>query len=71
MAQMVKSLPALWETWVRSLHQKDPLENEMANHSRILSWRIPWTQEPGRLHSKGSQTVKAETGIRNDLNVSE
>ena len=48
-AQLVKNLPALWETWVRSLDWKDPLEKGKANHSSILAWRIPWTEEPGRL----------------------
>ena len=47
--QMVKSLPAVQETWVLSLDQEDPLEKEMATHSRILTWRIPWMEEPGRL----------------------
>ena len=53
-AQMVKSLPAVQETWVQSLGREDPLEKEMATHSRILAWRIPWTEEPGRLQSIGS-----------------
>ena len=53
MAQMVKSLPAMQETWVRSLGQEDPLEKEMATHSSILAWKIPWTEEPGRLQSMG------------------
>ena len=44
---MVKRLPTMWETWVRSLGQEDPLEKEMATHSSILAWRIPWTEEPG------------------------
>ena len=52
-AQSVKSLPAMQETWVRSLGRKDPLEKEMAIHSRVLAWRIPWTEEPGRLQSTG------------------
>ena len=43
-AQLVKSLPAMWETWVRSLGQEDPLEKEMATHSSTLAWRIPWTE---------------------------
>ena len=50
-AQKVKSLPAMWETWVPSLDQEDPLEKEMATHFRILAWRIPWTEEPRRLQS--------------------
>ena len=53
-AQMVKSLPAALETWVRSLGQEDPLEKGMATHSSILAWRIPWTEEPGGLQSVGS-----------------
>ena len=57
MAQMVKRLPALWETWVQSLGQEDPLEKEMATHSSILAWRIPWKEEPGGLQSTGSQKV--------------
>ena len=50
MAQMVKNLAAVSETWVRSLGREDPLEEEMATHSSILAWRIPWTEEPGGLH---------------------
>ena len=57
-AQTVKNLPAIQETWVQSLGQKDPLEKEMATHSSILSWRIPWTEEPGELQSMGSRRVK-------------
>ena len=57
MAQMVKSLPALQETCLRSLGREDPLENEMATYSSILAWKIPWTEEPGRLQSMGSQRV--------------
>ena len=57
MAQKLKRLPAVWETWVRSLGWKDPLEKEMAPHSSILAWRIPWMEEPGRLQSMGSQRV--------------
>ena len=56
-AQSVKRLPAMQETWVRSLGWEDPLEKEMAIHSSILAWRIPWTEEPGRLQSMGSQRV--------------
>ena len=55
MAQWVKNLPAMQEMWVQSLGQEDPLEEEMATHSSILSWKIPWTEEPGRLQSKQSQ----------------
>ena len=54
-AQMVKYLPAVWETGVRSLGQEDPMEREMATHSSTLAWKIPWTEEPGRLQSMGSQ----------------
>ena len=57
MAQTVKNLPAMQETWVRSLGQEDPLEKGMATHSSVLAWRIPWTKEPDRLQSMGSQTV--------------
>ena len=48
-AQMVKHLPTMWETRVQSLGQEDPLEKEMAPHSSILAWKIPWTEEPGRV----------------------
>ena len=51
---MVKNLPAMQETWVQPLSQEDPLEKEIATHSKILAWEIPWTQEPGRLQSMGS-----------------
>ena len=57
MAQTVKSLPAVWETWVRSLGWEDLLEKEMATHSSTLAWKIPWTEEPGGLQSMGSQRV--------------
>ena len=56
-AQRVKCLPTMLETWVRSLGQEDPLEKEMAAHSRMLAWKIPWTEKPGRLQSMGSQRV--------------
>ena len=56
-AQMIKNLPALWETWVQFLGQGDPLEKEMANPSSILAWRSPQTEEPGGLQSTGSQRV--------------
>ena len=56
-AQMVKSLPEMQETWVRSLGWEDPLEKGVAPHSSILAWRIPWTEEPGGLQSMGSQRV--------------
>ena len=54
---MVKNPPAVQETWVRSLGQEIPLEKGMATHSSILAWRIPWTEEPGRIQSMGSQRV--------------
>ena len=56
-AQMVKHLTTMWETWVQSLGREDPLEKEMATHSSILAWRIPWTEEPGRLQSMGSKRL--------------
>ena len=56
-AQRLKRLPAMQETRVQSLGQEDPLEKEMATHSSILAWRIPWTEEPGRLQSTGSHRV--------------
>ena len=56
-AQMVKHLPTMWEIWVRSLGQEDPLEKEMATHSNTFAWKIPWTEEPGKLQSMGSQRV--------------
>ena len=57
MAQRVKHLPEIQETWVRSLGREDPLEKEMATHSGTLAWRIPWTEEPGGLQSMGLQRV--------------
>ena len=54
-AQLVKNLPAMQETWVRFLGQEDPLEKEMVTHSSILAWRIPWREELGGLQSMGSQ----------------
>ena len=57
-AQRLKCLPAMWETWVRSLGWEDPLEKEMATHSSILAWRIPWREEPSGLQSMGSQRVR-------------
>ena len=55
MAQSVRNPVAMQETWVRSMDQEDPLEEEMEIHSSILAWRIPWTEEPGDLQSNGSQ----------------
>ena len=60
MSQTVKNLPAMWETWVRSLGQEDPLEEGMATHSRILAW----TEEPGGLQSMGSQRVRYHWAIK-------
>ena len=57
-AQMVKHLPTMCETWVQPLSQEDPLEKEMATHSTILAWKIPWAEEPGGLQSMGSQRVR-------------
>ena len=54
---MVKCLPTMQETWVLSLRQEDALEKEMATHSSTLAWKIPWTEEPGRLQSMGLQRV--------------
>ena len=54
---MVKNLPAMWETWFRSLGQEDLLEKGMATHCSILAWRISWTEEPAELQSMGSQRV--------------
>ena len=64
MAQTIKRLPTVWEIWVQSLGWEDLLEKEMATHSRILAWKTPWTEEPGRLLSEGlqkSQTVSKTT----------
>ena len=55
---MVKRLPTMRETRVRSLGQEDPLEKEMAIHSSTIAWKIPWTEEPGRLQSEGWQRVR-------------
>ena len=55
---MVKSPPAMQETWVRSLGREDPLEKGRATHSSILAWKIPWTEEPYRLQSMGLQRVR-------------
>ena len=55
LAQRLKRLPAMWETWVQSLGREDPLEKEMATHSSILAWRIPWMEELGGLQSTGGK----------------
>ena len=57
MVQRLKRLPAMWETWVQSLGQEDTLEKEMATHSSILAWRIPWTEELGGLQSTGRKEL--------------
>ena len=57
MAQMVKRLSTMWETWVRSLGREDLLEKERAIHSSTIAWKIPWTEELGRLQAMGSQRV--------------
>ena len=57
-AQMVKRLSTMWETWVQALGWEDPLEKEMAIHSSTIAWKIPWTEEPRRLQSMGSQRVR-------------
>ena len=54
---MVKNLPAMQETWIQSLGWEHPLKKEMALHSSILAWKIPWMEEPGRVQSMGSQRV--------------
>ena len=60
MAQKVKNLPAMWETWFGSLGGEDPLEKGKVTHSSILAWRISWTEEPGELQSMGSQRAEHE-----------
>jgi len=61
MAQTIKNPPAMQDTWVQSLGWEDPLEKGMANHSSILAWRIPWTEEPCRPQSKESHTTEQLT----------
>ena len=56
-AQLIKNPPKIWETWVQSLGQEDPLEKEMATHSSILAWKIAWMEEPGRLQSMGCKKL--------------
>ena len=58
MAQTVKHLPTMRETWIQSLGQEDLLEKEMATHSSVLAWKIPWTEKPGGLQAMGSQRVR-------------
>ena len=64
-----KNLPAVRETWVRSLGWEDPLEEGMATHSSILAWRIPWTEEPGGLQSMGSQRVGHNWAIKHTAHI--
>ena len=64
MAQTMKRLPAVRETWVRSLGWEGPLEKKMAPHSSILAWEIPWTEGPGRLQSMGSQEPDTTEQLR-------
>ena len=66
-AQLVKSPTTMRETWVRSLGQKDPLEKEMASHSSILAWRIPWMEEPGGLQSTGSKSLTRLSNFTHSL----
>ena len=63
-SQMVKNLPAMRVAWVPSLGWEDPQEEEMATHSSILAWRIPWTEEPGRLQSMGLQIVRHDSATK-------
>ena len=67
-AQMVKNLPAMQDTQVRSLGQEDPLEKEMATHSSILAWEIPWTEEPGGLQFLGLQRVRHDLATKQQMN---
>ena len=69
MAPIVKNMLAMYETQIRSLGWADPLEKEMATHSSILAWEIPWTEEPGRLQSMGSQRVRHNLATKQQLNL--
>ena len=66
---MVKNLPSIQETWVRSLGQEDPLEKETATHSSIVAWEIPWTEEPGKLKSTESQRVGRDISYNNNYRI--
>ena len=68
--QMVKNLPAIRETWTQSLSWEDPLKKGMATLSSILAWRIPWTEEPGRLQSMGSQRVEHDWATNTYIHIS-
>ena len=63
-AQMVKNLPAMWETWVQSLGQEDPLEESWQPNSSVLAWEIPWTEEPGRFLATVHGGAKSQTWLR-------
>ena len=67
--QMVKRLPARWETWVQSLGREDPLEKEMATHSSTLAWKIPWMEEPGGLQSRGLQSRTQLSNLTGSLGL--
>ena len=69
MAQRLKCLPAMWETWVQSLGWEDPLEKEMETHSSILAWRIPWMEELGGLQSMGRKESDTTERLHFHLNV--
>ena len=66
---VVKHLPAMQEMWIGSLDWKDPLENEMSIHSSILAWEIPWTDEPGRLQSMGSQMSQTRLSVLAHMHI--
>ena len=66
---VVKNPPAMQEMWVQSLDWDDPLEKEMATHSSILAWKIPWTKKPGRLQSMGSQKSQTQLNIHGHVDV--
>ena len=68
-AQMVKNLPAMWETWVPSLGWEDSLEKGMATHSSILAWKISWTEEPGGLQSTESQRVEHDLAAKHVYHI--
>ena len=70
-AQTVKCLPTMWETWVWSLGQQDPVEKEMATHTSTLAWKIPWTEEPCKLQSMGLQRVGHHwaTSLKHSINL--
>ena len=60
----VKNLPARQEAWIQSLDQEDPLEKEMATHSSILAWEVPWTEEPGRLQPWGCKRIRRDSATK-------